>query len=337
MLSGEVLPLSAITKSGIDRLESAILKVVSESRSEVEEQEQALEEEGVVYNFEEKEDENAFTICKENEGWRVSGEKVERAVYQTDWDNIEAVDYFQSRLKAFGVEDALFSAGAKNGDEIFICDFSFNLYSSLEVNTVNVGIFGGSFDPVHKGHIACANAALDFANLDEVYFVPTNISPFKIDRGEALFSAFDRLEMLDIATKSNERFRVSDFEIENEGISYTCETLAHFKKMYEQRGVRAKFFIILGSDLLEELPLWKNAGRIARDSHILCVTRPGVAIKEIPSEVKDAGFKVSFISAKSYDVSSTEIKEMLEAGECDPTYFPDGVFEYIKNKGFLNG
>ena len=336
LLDGEVVCVSAITKRGIDDLKVKVYSLLSNIKDKNSHELMKEEEPDVVYSYDETSTcDDAFKIKRENEGWRVSGKKVERLVYQTDWDNEEAVDYFQSRFKALGVEDSLFEAGAINGDEIFICDFSFNLYSSVDTNVVKVGIFGGSFDPIHKGHIACAKAAFEHLGLDEIYFVPANISPFKSEKGKSTFSSYDRLEMIKIAISNHNGFKVSDFELEKSGISYTSETLAHFKKAYDEKGINAQFYLIIGSDLISELPLWKNASRIARDARIICVTRPGVDIFDVPQEVVEAGFKVDIVKAKSVDVSSSEVKEFIERGECDRTLLDDGVFDYLVDAGYL--
>ena len=322
LASPDVIEVSAITQSGIDTLKRKILEVVENCRKEVKDKEENEENFDAVYTFERK-TENNFYVVREESAWRVSGQAIERAVLQTDWENEEAIDYFQKRFKKMGIEEALFAKGAKNGDEVRIADVSFDLYSTKEVGKMKVGIFGGTFDPVHLGHISCAEFACQTIDLDEVIFVPTHISPFKTDEdSKPLFSDEERLELLNAALSDKEHFTVSDFEIKRRGISYTCDTLHHFAKDFNARDIYPELFLIIGSDLLFDLDRWKNASRIARDAKIICVKRPGFLETELPQKVKDLGFKIEFIKTPGFDISSSEIKSKIESGDDVSSFVP---------------
>ena len=284
-----------------------------------------------VYTFEPQE-QNIIDISKEDGAWRVTGAQVERAVVQTDWENEEAVDHFQKRFKKMGVEDKLFASGAKNGDEVRICDISFDLYSTKEVGKMKVGIFGGSFDPVHLGHIACAEYAMKSCDLDQVIFVPTHISPFKSgEDDEVMFTDDERLDLLTQALEDYPQFVVSDYEVEKQGISYTSDTLHHFVQDFRERGIDADLSLIIGSDLVFDLDRWKNASRIAQMARIICVKRPGFLETQVPDKVREFGFKINFIKTPGVDVSSHEIKEKLECGEDVSAFVPLKTVELLQN------
>ncbi len=314
LLSGDVIETSVVQHRGIDRLKGTLSTFVSQHRAQLKEEAEREIDYDVVYTFDDTRSDSKFKVEREDSGWRVSGKAIVRSVYQTDWENDEAVDHFQMRLKKTGIEDALFEAGAKNGDEIRIADITFNLYSSHSTDMLSIGIFGGSFDPVHKGHLSCANSALENFGLDQIIFVPTNISPFK--NGQTLlFSRDERLEMLDRATQDIPQFSLSTFELDSEGISYTYDTLCHFRDHFKELGIKSKFYLIMGSDLIEELGDWKNAAKIAKMADIICVMRPGSIDVDIPQRVKEMNFKIHFLPTPGLDISSSQIREMIESGE----------------------
>ena len=328
LLSAGVLETSVVKHTGVENLKARVSQFVSEHREMLKKEAEGEATYDAIYTYDASEKESKFEIEREKGAWRVKGKRIERSVYQTDWENEEAVDHFQMRLKKLGIEDALFEAGAKNGDEIRIADISFDLYSSSATNLLSIGIFGGSFDPIHNGHLSCAEAALSSFGLDQVIFVPTNISPFK-DEQATLFSADERLAYLKLALMDNPKFTVSDFEINKQGISYTYDTVCHFHDYFDELGTKTKLYLILGSDLLEDLSEWKNASKIARMADIICVLRPGSLEVEIPSRVHEMGFRVHFLPTPGIDVSSTMIKEMLSSGDDLSGIIPDAVIGEI--------
>lgn len=329
--SDKVILVSAVTSQGIDQLKAQILTVVENNRHALEVESQQNESYDSVYEYVPT-SAGGTSIEREDDAWRVGGDAIVRAVIQTDWDNEEAVDHFQKRFKKMGIEDKLFAAGAKNGDEVRIADVSFDLYSTRQVGMLNVGIFGGSFDPLHLGHMACAEFAKEAARLDRVIFVPTHISPFKADEvDDIMFSDDERFELLQAALCESDCFEVSDYEIEKQGISYTCDTLHFFTKFYRDEGIDANLTLIIGSDLANELDRWKNASRIAQMANIVCIMRPGYNEKMLPEKVRELGFKVNFIKSPNVDVSSTQIREMLKAGEDVTGLVPDETLKLLKD------
>ena len=123
---------------------------------------------------------------------------------------------------------------------------------------IKKGIFGGTFDPIHNGHLHIAYAALDTLNLDKIVFVPAGSPPLREDK--KISDAFLRYELVKLAVRKEAKFEVSSYEINKKGISYTCETIQHFKEIEKE----TKWYFIAGVDCLMELEKWKNVQTIMR-------------------------------------------------------------------------
>jgi nicotinate-nucleotide adenylyltransferase len=160
-----------------------------------------------------------------------------------------------------------------------------------------VGVFGGTFDPVHVGHLAIANAALEELALDRVYFVPARRSPLKGDAPIA--SADDRLAMLTAATQDEPRFRVSRAELDREGPSFTVDTLAAMRS-------EGELFLILGSDAYADFDKWREPERIRDLATIVLAARPGVP---------NAPTGVRMLDTPLMDISSRELRARAARGK----------------------
>ena len=182
---------------------------------------------------------------------------------------------------------------------------------------MRLGVFGGSFDPVHVGHLAIAHAALDSVPLDRVLFVPARRSPLK-DRGPVAGEA-DRLAMLERAITGEPRFAVSRAELDREGPSYTVDTLAGLA------GSDA-LFLILGSDAIADLPRWKDPERITGLATLVVADRPGA-----PKRIGDAPI-VTF-DAPRLDISSRELRARAARGLSLRYLVPDPAWTYIEAHG----
>lgn len=181
---------------------------------------------------------------------------------------------------------------------------------------MRIGVFGGTFDPVHVGHLAIALAALESAKLDRIVFVPARRSPLK-DRGPAAGEA-DRLLMLEAAVKGEPRFAVSRVELEREGPSYTVDTL-------EALRADGELFLILGSDALADFPRWRSPERIRALAKILVARRPG-------APEPDAPWAQAF-DAPRLDISSRELRARASRGLSLRYLVPDDVWRHIEHKG----
>jgi nicotinate-nucleotide adenylyltransferase len=180
-----------------------------------------------------------------------------------------------------------------------------------------VGVFGGTFDPVHVGHLAIALAALESVPLDRVLFVPARRSPLK-DR-DPLASVADRVTMLESAIASEPRFGLSRVELDRDGVSYTVDTLEALRS-------EGELFLILGSDALADLARWRAPDRIRELATILVAARPG-------APEPDPMHRARAFDAPRLDISSRELRTRAARGMSLRYLVPDAVWEHIKRRG----
>jgi nicotinate-nucleotide adenylyltransferase len=187
-----------------------------------------------------------------------------------------------------------------------------------------VGIMGGTFDPIHHGHLVAASEVADRFALDEVVFVPTGHPWQKAD--VPVSPAEDRYLMTVIATASNPRFTVSRVDIDRTGPTYTIDTLRDLKKTY---GPDTGFYFITGADALERILSWKDADEMFKLAHFVGVTRPGFELSDehLPADT------VSLIEVPAMAISSTACRARVADGK--PVWYlvPDGVVQYIAKRG----
>jgi nicotinate-nucleotide adenylyltransferase len=186
-----------------------------------------------------------------------------------------------------------------------------------------IGIMGGTFDPIHNGHLVAASEVADRFSLDEVVFVPTG-HPWQ--KGEVAVSpAEDRYLMTVIATASNPRFHVSRVDIDREGPTYTIDTLRDLREVY---GSDADLYFITGADALEKILSWKDADQIFSLAHFVGVTRPGFELSDahLPADT------VSLVQVPAMAISSTDCRARVADGK--PVWYlvPDGVVQYIAKR-----
>ncbi len=200
------------------------------------------------------------------------------------------------------------------------------------------GIYGGTFDPVHSGHIGLALDALEQMELDEVIFVPAKIQPFK--QSKRITDSKKRVEMLKLAL-NNPKFSISTWEIEQESVSYTYLTMEYFKKIADEN---TKIYFICGTDSLLNMKDWKESEKLIRENRIIVGSRPGYKEIELNQEINllnelyDAS--VYKIKNEQIDISSSEIRETLKCLKKKDVILQNGkelvdekVMEYIeKNK-----
>jgi nicotinate-nucleotide adenylyltransferase len=188
-----------------------------------------------------------------------------------------------------------------------------------------LGIFGGSFDPVHVGHLALARACQRQAELDEVWFMPTAIQPLK-HKGPAA-SDTDRVEMLRLAIAGEPTWRVCTLEIDRGGLSYTIDTL---RQLHEELPDATLFFLI-GSDVLQDVARWKEPREIFRLATPLVVHRagdPSPQLAALDSQCTNET-RAKLVEMPAADVSSTEIRRRATAGETIEQFVPAAVADFI--------
>lgn len=195
-----------------------------------------------------------------------------------------------------------------------------------------VGIFGGTFDPVHWGHIGLAKDAAEQAGLAQVIFVPARLQPFKLDK--KITSGMDRFHMLKIATEDMENLAVSSYELDTDGISYTYLTMRAMRDLY---GADTKLYFITGTDSFLKIETWKNAEELLSNYAYIVGVRPGYRQEELETCIdritRHYHTEVKNIANIQVDVSSTEIRKLLEAGGKAAALIPAGVERYIKAHG----
>jgi nicotinate-nucleotide adenylyltransferase len=186
-----------------------------------------------------------------------------------------------------------------------------------------IGVMGGTFDPVHHGHLVAASEVGSRFELDEVVFVPTGEPWQKTDR--QVSAAEDRYLMTVIATASNPRFTVSRADIDRDGPTYTIDTLTEMHETYPD----AELFFITGADALEQILSWHKVDEMFEYAHFIGVTRPGYRLngEHLP------GGSVTLVEVPAMAISSTGCRDRVAAGE--PVWYlvPDGVVQYISKRG----
>lgn len=186
---------------------------------------------------------------------------------------------------------------------------------------MRIGILGGTFDPIHNGHLYLAKKVLQRLRLKKIIFIPTYLTPHKRDR--IITPALHRYRMVKLAVSKNKRFEASDIEIRRKGRSYSVDTLKFLRKKY---GSSAELFFIAGSDSLKDIDKWKNLKTITRLSTFVVVERPGFKLKDVPSD-----FMVLKINAK--DISASAIRKNIKCGRGIKKTIPSSVKTYIGRHG----
>ena len=188
------------------------------------------------------------------------------------------------------------------------------------------GIYGGSFDPVHKGHLHLAETAMEKLSLDEIIFVPANISPFKCDKADVT-SGSDRYEMLRLALEDRENMSVSDYELNQTGVSYTVYTLRHMKNLYPD----SQLVLLMGSDMLMSFERWYCWQEIMEYAELGCISRNegdrDILMKQA-EKLSEYG-KIHVLWEDILPMSSTEVRSFLKKDEDCSCYLPEKVVQYI--------
>ena len=189
---------------------------------------------------------------------------------------------------------------------------------------------GGTFDPIHHGHLVAASEAATRFDLDEVVFVPTGQPWQKVER--QVSAGEDRYLMTVIATASNPRFTVSRVDIDRPGMTYTVDTLRDIRA---ERGDDVDLYFITGADALAQILTWRDADRLFELAHFVGCTRPGVelvspAIAQLPQD------RVTLMEIPALAISSTDCR--LRVGERKPIWYlvPDGIVQYIAKRGLYS-
>jgi nicotinate-nucleotide adenylyltransferase len=185
---------------------------------------------------------------------------------------------------------------------------------------LKIGLFGGSFDPVHVGHLLVARAAVEELGLTRLFFIPAAQSPFKPEHKPA--PAPERLRLLRLALAGNPYFEIDMQEIKRGGISFTVDTL----RDYARRLPQVELFYLIGADNVPQLPKWREAEELARLAQFVAIPRPGQAAAAFP-----APFCGRTFTGFPFGVSSSQVRERVKAGLPIDYLVPPPVAEAIRN------
>ena len=184
----------------------------------------------------------------------------------------------------------------------------------------SVGLFGGSFDPIHHGHLLVAQAAAEVLGLDEVRFVPAREQPFKV--GEHAAAAADRATMVERAIAGSPGMRLERLELDRAGPSYTVDTL----RALRVREPDTSFVLLVGSDAAIGVPHWHEAPELSRLARIVAFGRAGATAGALPPGI-------GFITVPAVEISSTAVRERVRRGQSIRYWVPDAVAEFIASRG----
>ena len=187
-----------------------------------------------------------------------------------------------------------------------------------------IALYGGTFDPVHLGHLEVARKVAELFALEQVVFIPAQLAPHKI--GRPVTEPIHRYAMLALATQDDPRLRISTFELDAPDRRYTVDTVAEFQR---RLGDDTELFFIMGADSWSEIKTWREWERLLHLTNHIVVTRPGYAAPPAPPELKE---RILFTDAVMNDVSATNIRRLASAGRYDELaqMVPGSVANYIR-------
>jgi nicotinate-nucleotide adenylyltransferase len=197
---------------------------------------------------------------------------------------------------------------------------------------MRIGIYGGTFDPIHLGHLILAEQAREQARLDEVWFVPALRPPQKDSKTITRFD--QRVEMLALALAGQPAFRIEELEKERDGPSYTVDTLIELRHRHPEH----QFFLLLGGDALVDLHTWRNPQRIVEEAGLLVIARPGsrmVSASELRQRLglaHETPLPLELVESPAIDLSSQDLRQRVAQGRTIRYFVPRAVEVYIHDK-----
>ncbi len=187
-------------------------------------------------------------------------------------------------------------------------------------NPKKIALFGGTFDPVHLGHLIVAEWAWDMLGLDKVFFIPNHIHPFR--KRTNITPPEQRLAMLKLALQTYPDFEVSAVELERKGVSYTVDTLEYFHQEYPE----SELFFLIGADNLQKFDHWKQPERILKLARIVVYNRDDTNRTAIPRRSS----RFIYLNSPNIKISSTQIRERIKQGHSCKSMLPLNVWQYIE-------
>jgi len=205
---------------------------------------------------------------------------------------------------------------------------------------MKLGVLGGTFDPIHNGHVAAAEAAQQTLGLDAISLIPSHIPPHRHDPVGA--TGEQRYEMTELAAADHPGWSASRIELDREGPSYTFDTLTAFGERSESKGTQ--IFFITGADAFAEIATWSRYPAVLDLANFVVVSRPGITLDSlrarVPSAFRDrpsASTRVILVEAQTPDISATDIRRRVRAGHSLSGFVPDPVARYIAEHRLYSG
>lgn len=194
---------------------------------------------------------------------------------------------------------------------------------------MKIGIIGGTFNPIHNGHLIISEYVRSSLNLDRVIFIPSGLHPFKDKIG--IINAQKRIDMVSLAIESNENFALSRLEVDKEGISYTVDTMTILKEEYKND----QLYFIIGWDIVFELGKWKDLDRLSDLCQFILVNRPIEDSRDVNDKLEDLSqkykLKIRRVETPFVDISSTKIRSRIKDDLSIRYLVPDSVNSYISD------
>ena len=190
-----------------------------------------------------------------------------------------------------------------------------------------IALYGGTFDPIHSGHLEVARRVSELFEIEQVIFIPAQLAPHKT--GRPVTAAIHRYAMLALATQDDPRLSISTFELDAPDRRYTVDTVAEFQR---RLGEGTELFFIMGADSWSEIKTWREWERLLGMTNHIVVTRPGYEVPPAPAELQD---RIFFTDAVMKDISATNIRRLASEGRYDELeqMVPGPVANYIKKYG----
>ena len=196
---------------------------------------------------------------------------------------------------------------------------------------MKIGVLGGTFDPIHNGHLKIAEAARKKLGLNEVYFMPAAKTPLK--EGISISAVEHRVKMVRLAIAGKPRFKLSTIELDRPGLSYTADTIAELRK---QLGAETELYFIIGWDSLSQFARWREPARIIRMCRLVAVPRPGYTMpdrKALEAAIPGISESLIVLDKPEIAISATEIRERVARGQSIRRLVPEEVAGYIQKNG----
>lgn len=187
---------------------------------------------------------------------------------------------------------------------------------------MHIGLYFGSFNPIHIGHLVIANHVVGHSDVDKIWFVVSPHNPLK--DAHSLLNEYDRMHLVELAIKDNNKFRASNVEFHLPKPSYTVDTLAYLTERFPLE----QFSVVMGSDSFQNLPRWKNYEHLIKHYSFIVYNRPGFLVQDT------YGAKVQVLDAPLLDISSTFIRKQIKEGKSTRYILSDAVWKYIEENRY---